>query len=882
MIEKRGNRNWYRSAKSFYKLGKKGRVVHVVASMAACLTLTFSTPALALPIVPTTTTISDVRTITQAFANSSNSMIVTEGGSITVSDEMAIDASCGLYTSSVINDGTISGTRTLVGGSIAGINAGDLYGFSSILNSGTLEVTNSAEDGGVFGIKTENVAGDSLITNSGTIEATNSAEDGDAYGIKVGGYLTHSSVKNSGTISLSSSFHADTLGSTRGGLYGIYANSGADSFIFNSGTISLSADSVYGTHGIVNYGTATVTNSGTISLSADLALYMSGISNYINGEVINSGTISLSADLAVSMAGIISNGTDTVTNSGTISLSADQTSFSKGDTKIVGIFTKGDVINSGTVTATTGTGDLVGNFYSIITDGSLTNEEGGILSGRLKAGDTTNSGLIQLSLGTSSITGDFIQGKEGTLGISLYSDASGNTDFSTLSVSGSTTLADNSGIYVDVTTVSENQAILIGDTLTGVIDSTGGIAADTNTFSVTDNSVLLDFTASLSGSDTSLDLTVDKGMSILDSTGEGGQSGVEGVAAALDGLSGTTNPEITNFISNLNTLTSVGRVAKQVAGAAPVNNTQAPAVADQLVNTMSSVLQARQESVRGLNSGDSVFSEKNLWVKPFAITMEQDDVGGVNGFSADAYGIGIGMDGELSSEDRLGLALFYTRADTDTNNLDQESDTRVFNLMAYGSRSIYNKATTLFWQAGGGIQDMESSRYIQALNKTATADYTASNLFARTRASRAFQVTQDVTLSAGASVSYSWFYTPSYTESGTGGMNLSVDSGDTQSLVTAIEGGISWAAAKDVQITANASVGYDLIDDDTAVSSQFQGGGVSFTTQGIDNSPVVFTAGLGVGRKLSNSLSLDANYDLEGRGDDFLSHMLSIKFNWIF
>ncbi len=880
MIEKHGNRNWYRSAKSFYKLGKKGSVVHVVASMAACLTLTFSTPALALPLVPTTTTISDARTTTQALANSSNSIIVTKDGSITVSDEMAIDGSCGLYGSSIINDGTLEVTNLAEDEDAFGIKAENVSGGSSITNSSTIKVTNSAKDGDIFGIEAENVSSDSLITNSGTIEAANSAKDGDAYGIKVGGYLTHSSVKNSGTITLSSSFHSDTLGSTRGGLYGLYANSDANSSITNSGTISVSADSVYGTHGIVNYGTATVTNSGTISLSADLAIYMSGISNYINGEVINSGTISLSADLAASMSGILSHGTDTVTNSGTISLSADQTSFSKGDTEIVGIFTKGDVINSGTVTATTGAGDLTDNFYSIMTDGRLINS--GTLSGRLKAGDTTNSGLIQLSLGTSSITGDFIQDKDGTLGITLYSDASGNTDFSTLSVSGSTTLADNSGIYVDVTTASENQSILVGDTLTGVIDSTGGIAADTNTLSVTDNSVLLDFTASLSGGDTSLDLTVEQSMSILESTGEGGQSGVKGAAAALDGLSGTTNSEITNFISNLNTLTSVGRVAKQVAGAAPVNNTQAPAVADQLVNTMSSVLQARQEGVRGLNSGDSVFSEKNLWVKPFAITMEQDDLDGVNGFSADAYGIGIGMDKELSSKDRLGLALFYTRANTDTNNLDQESDTSVFNLMAYGSRPIYNKTTTLFWQAGGGIQDMESSRYIQALNKTATADYTASNLFARTRASRAFQVTQDVTLSAGASVSYFWFYTPSYTESGTGGMNLSVDSGDTQSLVTALEGGISWAAAKDVQITANASMGYDLIDDDTAVSSQFQGGGVSFTTQGIDNSPVVFTAGLGVGKKLSNSLSLDANYDLEGRGDDFLSHMLSIKFNWIF
>jgi uncharacterized protein with beta-barrel porin domain len=533
------------------------------------------------------------------------------------------------------------------------------------------------------------------------------------------------------------------------------------------------------------------------------------------------------------------------------------------------------VINSGTITATTGTGELNDNFYSVWTTGTLTNNEGGILKGRLKAGDTTNSGLIQLSTNTSYITGDFYQTATGTLGITL----TGNVDYSTLSVSGTATLADNSGIYVDVTTASADQLLLSGTTLTSVISTTDGIVVDTSTLDVTDNSTLLNFTAT-STDGYSLDLDVTEGMSISDATQAGGMSGVAGVASVLDTLSGTSDTDLSTFISNLNTLSSVGAVASQVAQAAPVNAAQGSAVGSQVLNTMGSVIQARQDSLSGLNSGDKMFSDRNLWVQPFTTFMDQKDQNGVSGFSATAYGIGMGADGEIANGDRLGIALFYTQANVDTNNLPQESDMEVVNLMAYGDRAL--EAFTLFWQAGAGIQDTESSRYIEALSKTASADYMSKNIFARTRAVRSFQVNPSLTATAGAAISYTFLRTPSYSETGAGGMNLDVDGFDTQSLVPALEGGLTLAADQNIQYTAHVSLGYDLINDDTAVTSQFQGAGTTFTTLGIDNSPVVFTAGVGMSRKFTDRFSFNANYDIEGRGTDFLSQMISCKLNWTF
>ena len=128
--------------------------------------------------------------------------------------------------------------------------------------------------------------------------------------------------------------------------------------------------------------------------------------------------------------------------------------------------------------------------------------------------------------------------------------------------------------------------------------------------------------------------------------------------------------------------------------------------------------------------------------------MDQEDDNGARGFSADVYGIGLGADGEISSGNRLGLALLVSRAKAETNATPQSSDMDGASLMAYGDRGLA-RDLTLFWQLGGGIQDTETSRYISGIGATAEADYTASNLFASARALKAFHMQGDVTLSFG-------------------------------------------------------------------------------------------------------------------------------------
>lgn len=105
---------------------------------------------------------------------------------------------------------------------------------------------------------------------------------------------------------------------------------------------------------------------------------------------------------------------------------------------------------------------------------------------------------------------------------------------------------------------------------------------------------------------------------------------------------------------------------------------------------------------------------------------------------------------------------------------------------------------------------------------------------------------------------------------------------DSHSLVAAMEGDLIWCFDKNIELMLSAALGYDIINDKTSVGSSFQGGGPVFQTQGIDNSPVVDSAGIGIARKFTDRFSLDTKYDLEGRGSDVMTHIVSAKFNWKF
>lgn len=551
---------------------------------------------------------------------------------------------------------------------------------------------------------------------------------------------------------------------------------------------------------------------------------------------------------------------------------------------------------SSTGTTLSNNGEITSQGFSIYAGSALTinNNENGSINGVLYAPDSAinNSGVINLGISAnlfgdtlSSKVSHYTQSATGTLGIKLNLGDDGSViSYSKLYVTNSLSLADGSTIYVYVNGSDTGAtAFLSSDaTLSDVLKvSEGNINVDISKLNVRDNSALLDFEAlfpTVEGSaNTSLSLhVIEQAISdVVDNTNPSNS-----LAAILDVLK-NTNTQANQFKNYLTSLPTNEAVTKALNQVKPENTLNTQNVSYQITNAMSQVVQARQSNVRGFSSGDVVFSDKNIWIKPFGGYTSQDDVDGIDGFSANTYGFGMGLDGEYKNGIRAGLAFFYTKADVDTNNVAQSSDLDVFSLVAYGSNPIIDDKTNLFYQLSYGLQKTETTRVVSGVG-IGSADYTAKNFFAQLKAMREIQINESLKIRPALVSAYTHFLSPSYSESGLGGLNLDVDKFSSSSFVLGIESDFIYSLDETSKLSASVGLSYDFNNDAQSLTSSFQGGGTVFSTAGIENSAFIYKAGLGYIKKLQDNLFIDMQYDFEGRGNDVQNHVISSKINYKF
>ncbi len=569
----------------------------------------------------------------------------------------------------------------------------------------------------------------------------------------------------------------------------------------------------------------------------------------------------------------------TITNTGTI--------LAKGTLLGVGFYNM-EFINSSFINS-----GLIKSDISIYSEESLTitNKESGILEGIMSAYNSvvTNNGTINLDHDIhdiSSISKTYTQGTSGVLGIKATLNEDGSSTHSKLTVEKGVSLADGTTIDVDVTATNTAAKTFVesNSVLTGVVKSLNHgevstpIEVNVDKLNITDNSALLDFEALLSDSGKSLDLRSIEGSSLVDAVMKSDRKKEVAVAKILEDSS---NSDIGVFKSYLNTLPTNNAVAKAVGQVTPVSTASTQSVSNQITNTMSKVVQARQSSLRGFSSGDISFSDKNVWIKPFGGYTSQDNVDGINGFSANTFGLGFGIDAEYKSGNRAGLALFYTNADVDTNDVDQSSDIDVFNLVAYGSNPLFDDKTSLFYQVGLGLQKTDASRVISGVG-TAKADFTSKNLFLQLKASRNIEINKSFKAKPAIVTSYAYYKNPSYSESGVGGLNLNVEEFSSKSFVLGFESDFTYAIDKNSKILTNIALSYDFNNEAQSINSTFQGGGTVFSTEGIKNDALIYKLGLGFITRLQQNLFIDFKYDFDGRGSDFQNHVVSSKINYKF
>ncbi len=177
------------------------------------------------------------------------------------------------------------------------------------------------------------------------------------------------------------------------------------------------------------------------------------------------------------------------------------------------------------------------------------------------------------------------------------------------------------------------------------------------------------------------------------------------------------------------------------------------------------------------------------------------------------------------------------------------------------------------------MNNTDSSRIIDFLGSDTQANsgYSSYQYMASVRTGLDLEYAS-VSIEPSVGVSYLHLSTESYTETGAGGLNQSIDP-ENLNLLTAL-------AAVQISdlISVNggefipsfrAGLSYELLGETAAVTSQFTGGGAAFKIDGQD--PEQLGANIGAGLLFDRGdWSIGANYDLDFK-NKFYSHSANLK-----
>ncbi len=644
-----------------------------------------------------------------------------------------------------------------------------------------------------------------------------------------------------------------------------------------------------------------VINRGEISISRDqvLAGDLSGIkvTGEMSNPLYNYGSIEvtltaqddpdLSDTRGISVSGADSNGN--VANYGMIIV--DGTNDVYGVHAGIGI----DVLNMDTTSEITAykNGVLDASAYSVYTAGGIVSNFG-TLNGNLNVTGRDEGGIefgvinrdgATINLPYNAYQEDwawastFTNQAGATLTIGLQTDGTTIT-YSQLGAT-TATFEDGSKINVDVTAASTNVANIAGERLDDIIWTNNGLTVE-GTIEIDDNSALLDFEI-IRDEDSILDLsTIDlnivEGTSIYDSTVAGGGNTPSKQNAQLLENFKNSNTGMDDFISTLNTCTTDECVASAVDELEVKLAGAGVSAAKQTAQSIAKIVRQRQGTfgLTGGNSGEEMFTEKNFWFKPFGTWGEQNDKDGLAGYDIKSYGFGIGADAINKDDQQLGFGLFYTNADVDVNGVNQNSDVDAFTILGYGSTPIINNKTKFLYQVGYSWQMTDTFR--ETLTGDAVADYTSNVASIDLKVMRDYQVNGKWLIQPTVGLSYTYFKAPSYSESGAGVASLDVNKFSTSETLLNI-GAVSNYKIDDSSIfITTLDLGYDLENNDDAVTSTTQGGLQLADSESIDNGRVSYAIGLGYEKQLNNNSNLNFTYEYSGEGSDYSNNTISVKY----
>jgi len=363
---------------------------------------------------------------------------------------------------------------------------------------------------------------------------------------------------------------------------------------------------------------------------------------------------------------------------------------------------------------------------------------------------------------------------------------------------------------------------------------------------------------------------------------------LNGVASTLETIINTgvlTTGELNEIVKQLQWLTGSSLLNNALASLAPIvdYSTLANSFNIQLENIQ--IITQRLNSSKGYSSGDDIF-EDGLWVKLFGQHAHQSERQSIAGYKNNVIGVALGKDALVQENLILGAGLFWSNTNVQ-NHVSPGSTTTIQSYQAtlYGQ---YNFTNPLFIDGylSFAYNDYHSNRNIMFGNFNQTAHSNYHGLQPGAQALIGYDYVENgAHIIPLASLFYSYLGLNSYTETGAGTANQSVNGSAFDMLL----GGLGLLFSYDwnlpsaiLQPEVHVNYFYDFINSEMAATSQFTGGGPSFATSGIKPSPDSYNMGISViSFSKSNNLMFIISYDFDIQAQ-YTAHagFMTVRFEW--
>ncbi len=888
----------------------------------------------------TTNASTDANTVTctegSSYSNAasstvSNTAAISTAGASTSAVQMVGNGSTFNNAGTITNDSTYTNTTA---------NAGQKYGAfiaaptattdaeNTITNSGTISATISDANMqsnkarlntvAVVGVGTD-AEGEYTLNNTGGISATHNGV-GRVNGVEAGGNVESMEINNSGNItgtqshaittttSTATSFQGHvTLGDSSttanasiGVAAGIYAEEEVSKLIINNDdTGNITGVGTYASGIYTRAAETEISNEGTITGTIGFA-QVSDSGEIRKMKLDNSGTINgdiLSVNGSALRWWSLSNGQGTGGADINSRLNINS-QWGQADSEIT---------NSGTIT---------GNFYYSNGTHSLKNESGATITGNIDldqrdttcancttstAGENTTGGTSGVS-STWTVTGtkDFTFENAGTFtgNITVRTTASSDVTLSpTITGSGSgsslTTPSTNiAGLGSTFNLINTSGGDTSNITIKPIV-ATGVVIKSGEFFKVIDDYQINGTTVTTGTSNTPGIASSNSLISWSSAVNASGNLVVESnVSGANVSGASTNNANLLNNllsfnstlgsqIQNLNGDAAVIKAAEQLRPA--VNNASFQAVqnvGDKVSNMVDTHLGdthlASLTGKSGVATGEQA-QNTGVWIQGYGFRGEQDRRNNVDGYSADAYGFGVGADTEINPDLRVGAFLSYGQADINDSgvNLGNKTEINSYQATLFSSKIMDG----WYWNAGlsAAKHDYDTKRIV--LSNVVSGKHEAMQYSAKIDAGLPFKLSR-ATLTPIASLAYSRLNEDGYSESGVGA--LSIGDRDTDSLRSGL-GAKALIPLSDSSIKTSLELrtiwNHEFANTAQDTVARFTAGGSAFTTTAL--SPTRDSANLGAALRLTGGddivrQSLTVSYDAEIK-QQYLSHTAQIQ-----